>query len=195
MLLYERYLGRPFASQRDAVSELVGDVMESAIEEQLTHARVPFRKTKRAERVAGFEQAPDFFAPGEYAPAVVIEAKITGDDGTARDEVTRIRHLATMHDERAAKGESGWQLVACIDGRGFGVRKQDLRAPPTRPVVCGAGMSSSITLGSAAAAVAALALDDKAVTRPFYADEQMFALRRCGLMRGYSQGNLRPRRG
>lgn len=32
VLLYEHYLGRPFASHRDGVSELVGDVMESAIE-------------------------------------------------------------------------------------------------------------------------------------------------------------------
>lgn len=34
MLLYERYLGRPFASHRDAVSELVGEIMENAVEEQ-----------------------------------------------------------------------------------------------------------------------------------------------------------------
>ncbi len=33
LLLYERYLGRPFAGHRDAVSELVGELMESAIEE------------------------------------------------------------------------------------------------------------------------------------------------------------------
>ena len=30
MLLYERYLGRPFATHRDAVSEQVGDVMENS---------------------------------------------------------------------------------------------------------------------------------------------------------------------
>jgi len=42
VLLYERYLGRPFATHRDSVSELVGDVMESAIEEQFAHARIPF---------------------------------------------------------------------------------------------------------------------------------------------------------
>lgn len=38
VLLYERYLGRPYASHRDSVSELVGDVMESAIENQLSAA-------------------------------------------------------------------------------------------------------------------------------------------------------------
>ena len=127
MLLYERYLGRPFATHRDAVSELVGDVMESAIEERLARAEITFRKTKRAERIPGFEQAPDFIVPDEVNPAVVIEAKITGDDGTARDKVTRIERLATMRDERLRVGGKGFQVLACIDGRGFGVRREDMR--------------------------------------------------------------------
>ena len=33
MLLYERFLGRPFAGHRDSVSELIGDILESAIED------------------------------------------------------------------------------------------------------------------------------------------------------------------
>jgi hypothetical protein len=127
MLLYERYLGRPFASHRDAVSELVGDVMESAIEERLAHSQITFRKTKRAERIPGFEQAPDFIIPDEINPLIVIEAKITGDDGTARDKVTRIERLATMRDDRIRAGQKGFQVVACIDGRGFGVRREDMR--------------------------------------------------------------------
>jgi hypothetical protein len=127
ILLYERYLGRPFASHRDSVSELVGDVMESAIEERLSRAHITFRKTKRAERVPGFDQAPDFFVPTEFAPAVVIEAKITGDDGTARDKVARIKVLAEMRDRRVREGGTTFELVACIDGRGFGVRRQDMR--------------------------------------------------------------------
>ncbi|MGY2091096.1 hypothetical protein [Nocardia gipuzkoensis] len=126
VLLYERYLGRPFSSHRDGVSELVGDVMENAIEDQLSAARIPFRKTKRAERVPGFEQAPDFFIPDELAPAVIIEAKITGDDGTARDKVTRILRLATMRDNRERGGKPSFEVVACIDGRGFGVRREDI---------------------------------------------------------------------
>jgi hypothetical protein len=127
VLLYERYLGRPFASHRDSISELIGDVMETAIEERLTTSHIPFRKTKRAERVPGFEQAPDFFVPDEFSPSVVIEAKITGDDGTARDKVTRIEKLAAIRDERLRRKKSGYQLVACIDGRGFGVRREDMR--------------------------------------------------------------------
>lgn len=127
VLLYERYLGRPFASHRDAVSDLVGDVMEHAIEDQLSAARIPARKTKRAERVPGFDQAPDFFIPDEVAPAVIIEAKITGDDGTARDKVARILRLATMRDTRERDGKPAFEVVACIDGRGFGVRREDMR--------------------------------------------------------------------
>ena len=127
MSLYERYLGRPFASHRDSVSELVGDVMESAIEERLARKDITFRKTKRAERVPGYDQAPDFFVPDEFNPAVVIEAKITGDDGTARDKATRIVHLAEMRDHRIREGLPGFEVVACIDGRGFGVRREDMR--------------------------------------------------------------------
>jgi hypothetical protein len=127
VLLYERYLGRPFASHRDSVSELVGDVMESAIEERLHRTRITFRKTKRAERIPGFEQAPDFLVPTEFAPVVVIEAKITGDDGTARDKVTRIEKLAAIRDERLRAGQPAFEVVACVDGRGFGVRREDMR--------------------------------------------------------------------
>jgi hypothetical protein len=127
ILLYERYLGRPFASHRDSVSELVGDVMESAIEERLARNKITFRKTKRAERVPGYEQAPDFFIPDEFNPAVLIEAKITGDDGTARDKATRIIHLAEMRDESIRQGLPGFEVVACIDGRGFGVRREDMK--------------------------------------------------------------------
>lgn len=68
MLLYERFLGRPFAAHRDSVSELVGAVMENAVEEQLRQTGISFRKTARAERVEGFDQAPDFIVPDEVEP-------------------------------------------------------------------------------------------------------------------------------
>ena len=54
VLLYERLLGRPFAGHRDSVSELIGDVMETAIEAVLVRAGISFRKTKRAEKVSGY---------------------------------------------------------------------------------------------------------------------------------------------
>lgn len=127
MLLYERFLGRPFAGHRDSVSELVGDGLESAIEEQLVSAGVTFRKTKRAERIAGFDQAPDFIIPDEFHPSVIIEAKLTEDDGTARDKATRIIRLCQMSDQRIREGKPSYQVIACLAGRGFGVRREDMR--------------------------------------------------------------------
>ncbi len=75
----------------------------------------------------GFDQATDFIVPDENAPEVVIEAKITNDDGTARDKVARILRLAELGRRRVRSGKPGFQVVACIDGRGFGVRRQDMR--------------------------------------------------------------------
>ena len=46
MLLYERLLGRPFAGHRDSVSELVGDGLESVIEDELTKAGLPFARPR-----------------------------------------------------------------------------------------------------------------------------------------------------
>lgn len=88
---------------------------------------VSFRKTRRAERIVGFDQAPDFIVPDEFNPQVVIEAKITEDDGTARDKVTRIIRLCQMAEERRRKGEFAYQVIARIAGRGFGVRREDMR--------------------------------------------------------------------
>lgn len=126
VLLYERYLGRPFSSHRDSVSELVGEQMEGAVEDQLRSAGVPYRKMKRAERIEGFEQAPDFCIPDEIEPDVIIEAKITNDDGTARDKATRIIRLAFERDKHRKQGKD-YEVVACIDGRGFGVRSEDMK--------------------------------------------------------------------
>lgn len=127
MLLYERFLGRPFAGHRDSVSELVGDGLESAIEEALSKAGITFRKTKRAERIAGFDQAPDFIIPDEFDPRVIIEAKLTEDDGTARDKATRVIRLCQMAEERARSGRQTYEVIACLAGRGFGVRREDMR--------------------------------------------------------------------
>lgn len=127
MLLYERFLGRPFAGHRDSVSELIGDGLETAIEDVLIKAGLSFRKTKRAEKIPGFDQAPDFILPSEFNPQVVIEAKITEDDGTARDKVTRIQHLAELGEQRERRGENGFTVIACIGGRGFGVRREDMK--------------------------------------------------------------------
>lgn len=127
MLLYERFLGRPFAGHRDSVSELVGDSLESAIEDVLTKGGISYRKTKRAERIEGFDQSPDFIIPSEFSPQVIIEAKITEDDGTARDKVTRIQHLGELSLAGRSADNPKYEVIACIGGRGFGVRREDMK--------------------------------------------------------------------
>jgi hypothetical protein len=127
MLLYERFLGRPFAGHRDSVSEIIGDALESAIEAVLSRAGISFRKTKRAEKIPGFDQTPDFIIPSEFNPQVVIEAKITEDDGTARDKVTRVQHLNELSRLAGTAAKPEFQVIACIGGRGFGVRREDMK--------------------------------------------------------------------
>jgi hypothetical protein len=128
MVLYERFLGRPFAGHRDSISELIGDVVESAIEAMLSTAGISFRKTKRAERIAGFDQAPDFIIPDEFNPQIVIEAKLTEDDGTARDKITRVQHLGSLSMQgRAPHEPPRFEVIACIAGRGFKVRREDMK--------------------------------------------------------------------
>jgi hypothetical protein len=127
MLLYERFLGRPFAGHRDSVSELVGDFLESAIEDVLTKAGISYRKTKRAEQIPGFDQAPDFISPSEFNPQIIIEAKITEDDGTARDKATRIQHLGELSKNDQSPNNPKFEVIACIGGRGFGVRREDMK--------------------------------------------------------------------
>ena len=126
MLLYERFLGRPFAGHRDSISDLIGDVLETAIEKRLMEAGISFRKTKRAEKIEGFDQTPDFIIPSEFNPQIVIEAKICEDDGTARDKVTRIQHLHELSMQRGTDSAPSFGVIACISGRGFGVRRADM---------------------------------------------------------------------
>ena len=127
MLLYERFLGRPFAGHRDSVSDLIGDSLESATEDILTKAGVSYRKTKRAEKIPGFDQTPDFIIPSEFNPQIIIEAKITEDDGTARDKATRIQHLGELSLTGQPPDTPKYEVIACIAGRGFGVRREDMK--------------------------------------------------------------------
>jgi hypothetical protein len=126
-LLYERFLGRPFASHRDAVSGEVGDILERAVVERLTAQRIPFHQAGVAERFEDMDQAPDFLVPDRIRPTIVIEAKLAEDDGTARDKVTRVQHLAEIRDRRQRQGEAAFEVVACVDGRGFGIRREDVK--------------------------------------------------------------------
>jgi hypothetical protein len=93
----------------------------------LSNAGISYRKTKRAERLPGFDQAPDFIIPSEFNPQVIIEAKITEDDGTARDKITRVQHLGELSMASQPSDQPKYEVVACIGGRGFGVRREDMR--------------------------------------------------------------------
>jgi hypothetical protein len=129
-LLYERILGRPFATHRDAVSGLVGDALEDRIMEVLAEQGIMARRSAKREKIPTFEQAPDIIAPYEGSiedVEVAIEAKLAEDDGTARDKVARVMTLRENEDRRAARGERPRQVVSVLDGRGFGVRAPDLR--------------------------------------------------------------------
>jgi hypothetical protein len=125
-LLYERMLGRPYATHRDSVSDIVGKLLENAITELLDKYRIDGRATRYREVVPGFPQAPDFLIPADPARTkVIIEAKLTEDDGTARDKAARLMTLRGYEDERPAGKRR--QIAAVIDGRGFSHRPRDLQ--------------------------------------------------------------------
>ncbi len=126
-LLYERFLGRAFATHRDTVSSQVGDVVEEAVKHVLMAAKVPYYRAGVAERFADMDQAPDFLIPNQSSPSIVVEAKLAEDDGTVRDKVTRIQHLAELRDRLLRQGNPAFEVVACVDGRGFGIRREDVR--------------------------------------------------------------------
>ncbi len=127
VLLYERLLGRPFATHRDAVSEKVGESIEEALRTIMQANRIPFHEAGVAERFEDMDQAPDFLIPNAETPRVVIEAKLAEDDGTARDKATRVQHLAELRDERTRRNAPSFDVIACVDGRGFGIRRRDVK--------------------------------------------------------------------
>jgi hypothetical protein len=57
----------------------------------------------------------------------LIEAKITEDDGTARDKATRIQHLGALSMAGQPPDKPKYEVIACIAGRGFGVRREDMK--------------------------------------------------------------------
>lgn len=124
-LLYERYLGRPFAYVQDALSERKGNLLEDTIAEVFTGSHVPYHRAKMRERIPRFEQAPDFLVPDKDSPQCVVESKLSEDGGTARDKAARIFRLS----ETCRKHKI--TLVAFVDGRGF-TRINDVLAPIMR---------------------------------------------------------------
>lgn len=125
-LLYERMLGRPYATHRDSVSDIVGKLIENGIAELLEEHRIDGRATRYREAVPGFEQAPDFLIPSDpKLTKVIIEAKLTEDDGTARDKAARLQSLRSYENKR--RKDKRRQILTVIDGRGFSHRPPDLQ--------------------------------------------------------------------
>lgn len=102
-------------------------IVHPRIHQTMREVGISHRKVERAERIPGFDQAPDFVIPDEFAPRVVIEAKIAEDDGTARDKVTRVQHLGHLSAAGQPAGSRSYEVVACIGGRGFGIRREDMK--------------------------------------------------------------------
>lgn len=125
-LLYERVLGRPYASHRDSVSGVVGNLIDLPLERAMVERGVPFYRTRPREAIPTLPQAPDFILPSREKPELIIENKLAEDDGTARDKVARIQALRKYEDDRALEGKQRREVVAIIDGRGFRHRRADL---------------------------------------------------------------------
>ncbi len=113
-LLYERYVDGPWLAARAAYSEKKGRLIEDAVVELLTEARIGFDQSPDELVRQGFlPSKPDFVLPSVEAPRVTLEAKGADDGGTARDKAARIAAVATAAEAR------GWTPLAVIDGKGW----------------------------------------------------------------------------
>jgi len=52
---------------------------------------------------------------------------LTSDDGTAWDDVAKINSLESQRNLHVAESRPFYEVVACIDGRGFRERREDMR--------------------------------------------------------------------
>ena len=93
--------------------------------------RQPRRERHRGRAVPGGHQLSQDEAGGSLArirpgarfrdservqSAIVIGAKLTEDDGTARDKVTRVQHLGTLSMAGQPADQPRFEVVACIAG-------------------------------------------------------------------------------
>lgn len=113
-LLYERYVDGPWLAARAAYSEKKGRLIEDAVVELLTEAKIAFDQAPdELIRQGLLPSKPDFVLPSVEAPRVTLEAKGADDGGTARDKAARIAAVATAARSR------GWTPLAVIDGNGW----------------------------------------------------------------------------
>ena len=125
VVLYERYLGRPFAYVVDALSGMKAALLEGPIAALLDQHGIPYYRSRPIDKIPGFEQAPDFLIPDKDNPEIVIEAKLAEDGGTARDKASRIERLSKTTEPK------GLLLIAVVDGKGF-YRINDVLMPIMR---------------------------------------------------------------
>lgn len=121
-LLYQRYVGGVFGQAINASTSIKGDLLEGPVERLLTEKGIPHYRVGTREKVAGWDQAPDFLVPNRDEPTVIIEAKVAENGGTARDKASRIERLS-----RAAYARN-ITLISVVDGLGF-QRINDVLAP------------------------------------------------------------------
>ena len=104
VFLHQLAYGGAFRQLLDATSSNRGDVLETAVEEMLNDARVPFIRTGAHDQDAianrfglTVRPAPDFviFDPRNTSLRAILECKVANDGGTARDKAARFRSLRT----------------------------------------------------------------------------------------------------
>jgi hypothetical protein len=121
--LHQRAYGGAFRQLLDATSSSRGDILETAVEELLSEAGIPFIRTGTHDQAAistrfglTVRPAPDFviFDPRTTALKAILECKVANDGGTARDKAARFRSLRTE-----AQRLGGVPVIAVLGGIGW----------------------------------------------------------------------------
>lgn len=142
MVLYERFLGRPFAGHRDSISELVGNVVENAIEDVLSRSSISFRKTKPSGTAAGVRSSSGLHHSQRVQPPDRDRGKThrrrrngtrQGDTGTASriaqyggatPGASEIRGDCLHRRSRFRRPPRGYaKVIACNERQGFHTSK------------------------------------------------------------------------
>lgn len=135
VFLHQRAYGGAFRQLLDATSSSRGDVLETAVEELLLDARIPFYRTgsSNQELIATrfgltVRPAPDFviYDSRNRVLKAILECKVANDGGTARDKAARFRSLRAE-----AQRLGGVPLIAVLGGIGWR-RTADALGPVVR---------------------------------------------------------------
>jgi hypothetical protein len=123
IFLHQRAYGGAFRQLLDATSSSRGDVLELAVEEVLSEARIPYIRTGAHNQAAITAQfgltvrpAPDFVIFDQRGSGLkaILECKVANDGGTARDKAARFRSLRVE-----AQRLGGIPVIAVLGGIGW----------------------------------------------------------------------------